>query len=244
MHEAQLHDANSFLTLTYDDEHLPDDHSLNVRHWQLFAKRLRKRLGPFRFIHCGEYGEEKLRPHYHACLFGQDFRQDRVPFGTSNGHPVYVSPVLAELWPYGFHYIGSVTFDSAAYVASYTMKKRTGDQAERHYQRLDTTTGEIWSVKPEYATMSRRPGLGHGWQQRFQRDLYPHDYAIAKAQKFRPPRYYDRQLEAAEPELYRKLQQRRRQHVRTSNDKHTPERRRAREHIINARRELYQGALR
>lgn len=73
MHEAKLHPANCFVTLTYRDEDLPENGSLRHRDFQLFMKRLRKRAD-VRFYMCGEYGEQKLRPHYHACLFGVDYR--------------------------------------------------------------------------------------------------------------------------------------------------------------------------
>ena len=73
IHEASLHEDNCFITLTYDDAHLPTDLSLNVSHFQKFMKRLRKRFGEgIRFFHCGEYGENFGRPHYHACLFTSD----------------------------------------------------------------------------------------------------------------------------------------------------------------------------
>ncbi|MFN7611381.1 MAG: hypothetical protein ACK5QX_10675, partial [bacterium] len=66
-HEASLHEANSFLTLTYSNEHLPADLSVDVIALQKFMKRLRKALypAPVRFVACGEYGENTLRPHYH-----------------------------------------------------------------------------------------------------------------------------------------------------------------------------------
>lgn len=67
--EAKLHTENAFLTLTYDDEHVPKNGSVNPRHLQLFMKRLRKKQ-PFRYFAVGEYGPQTLRPHYHAILFG------------------------------------------------------------------------------------------------------------------------------------------------------------------------------
>jgi len=74
MHEASLYERNCFITLTYSDEFLPNDRSVNVRHFQLFMKKLRKRFGPnIRFYHCGEYGEKTSRPHYHALLFNFDY---------------------------------------------------------------------------------------------------------------------------------------------------------------------------
>ena len=75
VHEAAAYDCNAFITLTYDEENLPADGSLNYDHFQLFMKRLRKAIEPnkVRFYMCGEYGEENGRPHFHACLFGYDF---------------------------------------------------------------------------------------------------------------------------------------------------------------------------
>jgi hypothetical protein len=73
---------------------------------------------------------------------------------------VYKSDTLDELWGQGITEIGNVTFDSAAYVARYIMKKVTGPMAEEHYEVLQEETGEIGEREPEYTTMSRRPGIG------------------------------------------------------------------------------------
>ena len=94
---------------------------------------------------CGEYGENRGRPHFHACLFNFDFPDKKVWRKTSQGHPVWRSPSLEALWPYGFSEIGSVTFQSAAYVARYIMKKATGRDAEQVYEWTDPLTGEVFS---------------------------------------------------------------------------------------------------
>jgi len=75
MHEASQWDNNVFVTLTYDDEHLPEDQGLDVSEFQRFAKRLRKARpdDKVRYFHCGEYGEQLQRPHYHALVFNVDF---------------------------------------------------------------------------------------------------------------------------------------------------------------------------
>jgi len=191
VHEAQMHERNCFITLTYSDEFLPRDLSLSVVDWQKFAKRLRKRLGPFRFFHCGEYGEKYLRPHDHALLFGQDFSADRYSFEEKDGSVYWRSPVLEKLWPYGFSTIGNVTMASASYVSKYCMKKLNGEKAERAYQRVDDVTGEVWNVRPEYITMSRRPGLGATWFEKFGDDVFPDDFVVSDGRKFRPPLFYD-----------------------------------------------------
>jgi len=181
------------LTLTYDDRHVPSDGSLDVTEWQRFAKRLRKRCGPFRFYHCGEYGDANFRPHYHACVFGLDFSGDRELFRRGNA-PLFTSATLGELWPSGFSTIGALTFETAAYVARYIVKKVTGDQAEAHYG----------GRKPEYATMSRRPGIGAEWLERFRSDVYPSDQVVLGGRVFRPPRFYDDRLEEEELKLLKK----------------------------------------
>ena len=190
-HEASLHQDNCFITLTYNDENLPADKSLHVDHFQKFMKRLRKRFGDgIRFYHCGEYGEKYMRPHYHACLFNFDF-PDKKLWKIVNDQRLYISDALQELWPFGFSTIGSVTFESAAYVARYIMKKVNGEKADSHYERVDLETGEVYKLKPEYTTMSRRPGIAHDWYEKFKSDVFPSDFIVINGKKVKPPRYYD-----------------------------------------------------
>lgn len=198
-HEAQLYKDNCFITLTYNDKYIPIDRSLDVSVFQKFMKRLRFKYGEgIRFFHCGEYGELNGRPHYHACLFNFDF-PDKKLWKISNNNRLYVSKSLDELWGFGFCTIGDVTFESAAYVARYIMKKITGDAAEQHYEYIDQTTGEIFQRKPEYTTMSRRPGIGKGFFDQFSTDIFPHDYVVINGKKIRPPKYYDGLLEFTRP---------------------------------------------
>lgn len=196
LHESQLHDKNCYLTLTYNDDNLPANGSLRYRDFQLFLKRLRKAVGPIRFYMCGEYGELHFRPHFHALVFGYDF-PDRVYFGESPaGFPLYISAALSELWSFGHCSVGDVTFESAAYVARYVMKKVTGPRAAAHYERLDVETGEIYSLVPEFTRMSLKPGIGLRWIRKFRSDVYPRDYVVVRGVKCRPPRYYDNFISA------------------------------------------------
>ena len=142
-HEAQMHEKNCFITLTFSDEHLPEDRSVDVRHFQLFMKRLRKRYGDgIRFFHCGEYGDHFGRPHYHACIFNHDFEDKKIWKQSGSGEIIYRSASLEELWPYGYSSVGEVTFESAAYVARYITKKVTGDPAQEHYEYIDPKSGK------------------------------------------------------------------------------------------------------
>lgn len=189
-----MHENSCFITLTFSPEELnkrgnPD--SLDVRDFQLFMKRLRKKHShKIRFFHCGEYGEKNQRPHYHALIYNHDF-PDRKLFKERKNIKLYTSKELEELWPYGFSTIGDVTFQSAAYVARYIMKKQKGDKAEEHYTNIDSTTGEVTTIEPEYCTMSRKPGIGYDWFQKYKTDVYPRDVCIINNHEVKPPRYYD-----------------------------------------------------
>lgn len=205
VHESSLHSSNSFITLTYDDFNLPRLGSLNLPDYQNFMKRFRKALGKagkkVRFFHCGEYGEKEGRPHYHAIIFGYDF-PDKYYWRTSDsGEKLYRSPFLESLWDLGSSEIGDVTFQSAAYVARYALKKITGPMAEEHYRVIDYETGEILgSRSPEYVTMSRRPGIGAGWFEKYKTDMFPDDSLVLNGVKMRPPRFYDNRFEILDPQ--------------------------------------------
>lgn len=201
IHEAQLWPSNCFITLTYSPEFLPSNGSLVLSDWQKFMKRLRKKYGKnIRFFHCGEYGSKLQRPHYHACLFNFDF-PDKKLWKVCNGEKLYISDSLSDLWPFGFSTVGSVTFESAAYVARYILKKVTGNLAAAHYSTVDSD-GLVGSRRPEYVTMSRRPGIASGWFDKFSTDVYPSDQVIVRGRPCRPPRYYDEKFKISSPVDY------------------------------------------
>lgn len=222
-HESVTHTQSCFITLTYDEEHLPEDGGLRVKDWQDFAKRMRKGLGPFRFFHCGEYGDQFGRPHYHAAIFGQDFRKDRTSWKSRNGTPSWRSEALRELWGHGDVEIADLTFGSAAYVAGYIVKKITGEEGKTVYRRCDERTGESWPVAPPYATMSRRPGLGRAFYDRFKSDLYPSDFCVSDGRKYPVPEYYDKLLEEDDPEMMERVRRKRAKHARNDSPKRMKE---------------------
>lgn len=193
IHEAQLWPSNCFITLTYDDEHLPADHSLQVKDFQLFMKRLRKSLAPkkLRFFHCGEYGEPTennnyiARPHYHAAIFNHDFADKTYWKKSPSGTDVFVSDYLADHWPQGWSAVGELNFESAAYIARYIVDKVNGDDADKHYN----------GRAPEYVTMSRRPGIASEWYKKYKGDVFPSDNIHVRGKEMRPPKFYMTMLE-------------------------------------------------
>ncbi len=251
MHEASLHWHNSYVTLTYNDENLPLYGSLAKEDFQKFVKRMRKHHA-FRYFHCGEYGEKDRRPHYHALLFGLDFA-DKVPWRMSKGHQLFRSPELETFWTAGICEVGAVSFESAAYVARYcvktlqNLKYRSKDRdsylaaLERDYERVDSETGEIVTVDREYVTMSRRPGIGRGWFEKFGTEVFPSDEVIVRGKSCKPPRFYDYLHDLEDPRAHEGVVSDRR-HSRRPEDE-TPERLRVREACAEARLSLYGGRM-
>lgn len=237
MHEASLHDENCFVTLTYDDDHLPADKSLHYRHFQLFNKRLRQHFEPktIRFYMAGEYGEKFGRPHFHSCYFGLQFPDRRLHQKTSSGSMIYTSKILESLWPFGFSSIGDLNFQSAAYVARYVMKKMTGPLAKDHYEWIDPETGQIHCRTPEFNRMSLKPGIGADWIEKYKDDVYPNDYVVVRGKKCKPPRYYDTKLEKIDPiEFLTVKEQRKLDALKRASD-NTPARLLVREEVAKAR---------
>lgn len=213
MHELRFHEQSSFLTLTYSPENLPPGGSLRPRDFTLFMKRLRKSLPSdrkIRYFHCGEYGEKAGRPHYHAILFGDDFRdQIHSTRTTDRGHPVWMSKRLDALWGLGLAEVGSVSFESCAYVARYITKKFTGSRKDIYYTHVDEKTGEVFDLHPEYATMSRRPGIGALHFEKFRNEIYPNDEIVVRGKLCKPPKFYDKLLEKHDELSYRELKDQR-----------------------------------
>lgn len=226
MHEAQLHSENCFVTLTYNEKYLPFDRSLNHRHFQLFFKRLRKKYPhkSIRFYMAGEYGSEKGRPHYHACIFGWSPSDKQYYKRTGSGSIIYTSKELDNLWSIkdkntkkydniGFTSVGDVTFESAAYIARYIMDKQKGklimdDYGTQKWAPNDdqyitcNADGELQIKEPEYNQMSRRPGIAFEWFKKYKNDVFPNDYVVIRGQKVKPPKYYDKKLKEFDPFEY------------------------------------------
>lgn len=214
-HEAQLHDDNCFATLTYDDDHLPEFGSLSTQssdpkihpwqkpedrqHLQKFTKRLRKHVGhKIKIFGCGEYGDTTDRAHYHLCIFGYDFN-DKIEYKRDEENILYLSETLQRLWGMGNTSVGSLTFNSAAYCASYILKKTLGKGCPR-YVRTDEETGELIPLVQPFPVFSLNPAIAKEWLTGKvgpgftgnHTDVYNKDYTIINGRKYRPAKYYDK----------------------------------------------------
>ena len=209
MHEASMYDENSFVTLTYDDAHLPPFGSLDQKEpddLQVFMKALRHKYARrrIRFFACGEYGEYG-RPHYHLLLFNHDF-SDKKRWSVRGDYTVFRSEVLEKLWRKGQSEIGEVTFESASYVAKYCMKDK--DYSEDPLFQYYLSIG-VW--KPEFSRMSRRPGIGAGWCDEFKDEVLRDDSVIVNGREVKPPKYYMDRYEDSEYEKVEKIKAKRRE---------------------------------
>lgn len=239
-HEASLYEfegnGSAFLTLTFDDEHLPADNSVRKRTIVAFIKRLRKLLPKgvrIRFIDCGEYGERKGRAHYHAIVFNWRF-PDRKWSDQSNGFALYESELLNQAWPYGRARLGDVTFATGKYVASYTMKKVRGSRNNpKPYIRPHSVTGELHEVEREFALMSRGNkdggGIGHDWFMKFKSDVYPCGFVVINGRRMRLPQFYVDKLSPAEQEV---IKRQRKAYAKGNPQDQTPDRLRTREECL------------
>ena len=244
LHEASLNQDNCFLTLTYEDAQIPSDGSLNKKHFQDFMKRLRFEIAPkkIRFYHCGEYGKKLSRPHYHALIFGYDFEDKRLwSYGVGKSS-LYRSTQLERLWPFGYSTIGELNEKTAAYCARYSIKKIKGQALEiidpdtdlKPYELRDDNTGAIHALQPEYATMSRRPGIGRAWYEKYKTDVFPDDFVVVKGKKVKTPQYYRNLLEGSDPELAASLQKIRSDKAAQNKDNNTRARLEVREKVKQA----------
>lgn len=206
---------NCFLTLTFDNKHLPKDQSLDIKHMQKFMKDLRqfarrgfkyegklyKQTEGIKFFLCGEYGEKLSRPHYHICLFNWDFI-DKEIFKINNGLEIYTSRQLAQIWKNGIHSIQDLNENTAAYTARYTTKKV--------YKRDGDVKGYYQNRKPEFINMSKR--IGKKFIDVYGLDeIYNDDTCLLGERnlKLKPPRYYDDILEKEQPNRLKLIKERR-----------------------------------
>lgn len=246
--ESKTHDRNSFITLTYAEDKLPQYSSLHYPHFQAFMKRLRDQVRyhdgkAIRFFACGEYGDSFDRPHYHALIFGYDF-PDRVRCNSiRSSEPVYRSPMLEACWPHGYSSIGEVNYATAQYVAAYAVKRITGRAARDHYSRCITATGEIIEVQPEFGRMSLRPGIGAAWLERYWRETYVNDSVRCNGRDFRVPRYFDNQLMRIASNVLTDVECDRLAKALECSADRTPERLATRELVHKSRSAFYQSKV-
>jgi hypothetical protein len=208
MCEKHMNQHCYFLTLTYNDNHLPDDYSFNYSDVQKFLKRVRSHFldEAITFYVVGEYGEENGRPHYHLLVFGFNL-YDKDPCGSSSftGDTRYRSKLLDKLWGLGYTEVGSVTPQSIGYVIGYIQKRITGDMAQDHYSICNADTGEIISRVPEFSHMSLKRPIGKSYYQAYQNEIINNDRIVFDNITYKVPRYFDYLTKRYNPEKFEEI---------------------------------------
>lgn len=190
IHEAQMHEKNSFITLTYADEHLTSP-KLQYEDFQKFMRRLRKTQNdPIGLFVTGEYGSETLRPHWHAIVFNWRPNDLKEHYKNGRGDQVYTSESLTKLWGKGHAELGSVTIDSAGYVARYAAK--AWDQSNELYREY----------KP-ISKKSQKYAIGKKWLEKFWEDIFNYGELRVDGKRVPIPRYYVKWLQKNQPERWK-----------------------------------------
>lgn len=211
MHEAKFHTESCWLTLTYDEQHLPQENGYSklVRSdLQKFIKRLRKAGCKFKYFGCGEYGDRTGRCHFHIILFGYRPTDLEVYKRSKEGFIMYNSAFLQKKWKNGFVVVADVSFDTAGYTARYSMKKQ-------FKTKIVNPNEEVY--KP-FLCMSTRPAIGKDWYNSFKDDVFPNDkivfYRNGDPVITRPPRYYEKLLESENPALFAEIKSKRQENIK------------------------------
>lgn len=237
MCEQRYHERSCFLTLTYSNDFFPSDFTQFRRDGTLFIKRARERLGvALRFFGVPELGERSYRPHFHHCVFGADFSEDRKPVGRSDGGVLYSSPTLDALWPYGFARIGELTEASAMYVGRYCVKKEGQPDS---VELVHPGTGEVRSWPTRYRPFYPvNPSLGGEFVSQFADDVF-YGLRARGGARLATPRAFLRIMKKLDPQRYEVLMEQRKcdakQREATKRFERRPERQEARETVLRAK---------
>ena len=224
----KIHERSScFITLTFSNEELEkrkNPWSVDKVDFQLFMKKLRKKHGEnIRYFHCGEYGEKTHRPHYHALIFGHDFRiktkNNKVQKFGKGKFPLYNSEELNNLWSMGHCTVGELNFDTASYTARYVTKKLKCEATKIH---INPSDGVVTNIEDVYCTMSRGNkktkynGIGEEAYYQLQKSIINNDFIRnGNGIKMKPPRYFDKLTEKEYPEKFKAIKKARKETLDT-----------------------------
>lgn len=251
LNEAKMWPSSYYVTMTYNSDYMPLGGTVCLRDVQLFMKRLRKAAtgvpweNPLtgkitkspRFFLGAEYGDDNRRPHYHALLFNVRFDDLREHGKNGRGEILYTSAHMSRLWgdgggTFGFCTLGAVTFESAVYCAKYALKQiKLSDKStpaareewERRYVVYDAD-GLVYERDREFAVMSRCPGIGALYYEKYGQEIRDHDNVVVAGREVRPPRYYDTKSDAIDPARFAVVKSKRKRQAVLAKPDNTPER--------------------
>lgn len=216
-----------FLTLTYDDEHLPKydyiyDQETDLTYWDdgtwnsylkkedsiKFIRALRDKWrndynhDGIRFFTAGEYGSKSQRAHFHIIIFNLPIKLENLKIHrVQNGEVLYTCDEIAKIWGKGFITLGTVNERSASYVAQYSLKKVKGKYAKQYYLQKGQT--------PEFVNMSLKPGIGRDYYDEYSEKIWEEAKILINKYLTKPPSYFEKIYEEEDPEAYKKLKKQR-----------------------------------
>lgn len=230
--ESQQYEHNWFLTLTYNDDNLINNVEwsvsrldgelgftpfLNKDDFTAFKKRLLSRMRDkygytgIRFFECGEYGSKNGRPHFHAIFFNLPIPDLELVKNVSLGgkqYSYYHSKMIDECWSKGYVMIGEVSWESAAYVARYVVKKFKGEDAKA-YSAI-CAAADVPEQPPEFINMSRRPGIARKYYDEEHQEFYKNDnIVLPNGRNVQPCRYFDKLFDLEHPEEMQNIKEER-----------------------------------
>ena len=191
IHEAKMHEENIFLTLTYDQENLRSE-KLIYSEFKNFMRRVRDKRPEIKipYMVTGEYGELNKRPHWHAIVFNYQPKDYIYKYTTKRGEKVYTSEELTKIWGKGNLEFGSVTIDSAGYVARYAAKKLVHGKDEEHdYHPIHKTSSQY--------------GIGRSWIEKYYEHTFRNGFVtLPNGSVAGIPRYYRDWAKENKPQIY------------------------------------------
>lgn len=235
-HESMYWSSTTMITLTYESGYLPPNRSLDKsdlqKFWKRFRQELRRKYGinSIRYFACGEYGEERGRPHYHAVVFGFGF-PDKIEVSNNPGavNRLWESAMLTKIWGMGKCTLSVLGANGAAanYISKYVTKKSYGAKGDKEY----AGTGRI----PPFSCMSQ--GIGDSWYEDYRSDLYPHSYCVSEdgSTKLPVPKRYDRKLAEEYPEYWEWIKEQRNLNRKDTSQNETLERLEVRHELAKLR---------
>lgn len=207
MNEASCwNNKGMFLTLTYNPARVPysKNGKMTLRRKDVkdFKKRLRKYVekeglahiqvdekNPIKTFECGEYGPTHGRPHYHMIVMNFEANDLKPWKKTEDGNILYKSATIQKIWGNGFVVIGKISYESASYVARYTMKKMGSQKRQREYYtdvKINTegipllqTKFRIVETEEEAEYVGFSKGLGKEWLLENIDDVYDNNGIMA-----------------------------------------------------------------
>mgnify|MGYP006878681122 CR=1 FL=1 len=198
---------NTFLTLTYNDFHVPYGYVLDMDEITNFMRRMKYQEGPLRprYFAAGEYGTKGTRirnPHYHIIIFNY-WPQDAVKHKEHGKYPTFTSESVAKLWKgKGFHSLAPFSSEVANYVCKYILKNQFLDESDAEYvPPFDPYTGEVVEIPKMRARMSTRPPIGKRYFDKYKDEIYKHDEIIIEGKPRQPPKVFDKWMAEDQPDL-------------------------------------------